>query len=380
MKNQIVCFSFFLSSFCTAQTSINAERILAETSKSLSAIREVSLEHRRVIKYKSLRRFNEFSGNAYLDFRDSSNVMGARFYFTNSSYTIAYNGRQCVLTNNTKQEFELFDNPLAFDLAQFSFLNHSIYSLRNALPWIIQEAAGNFVVRDSAISGNDNWAISFLLTKGTIRSDGSRSNLTEDIDMKYTLLIKKENYLPSMIIQENRMTRDSVLTFFSNIQLSPKFDQTKFMVKSYIPVYKQVEAKAKQFSITSVDFTLPYVTKDSLSISNLKGNVVLIDFWINNCSPCIQIIPALHSFQNEFGNASFKLVSVNSYDDIEDIKSFLKSKPLINYPVLYGGSKVAENYGINGFPTIFLLNKSGKIIYKGDFKEEYLRKMIKENL
>lgn len=176
------------------------------------------------------------------------------------------------------------------------------------------------------------------------------------------------------------MTRDSVITFFSNIKLSPKFDQTKFMVKSYIPVYKQVEAKAKQFSITSVDFTLPYITRDSVSISKLKGNVVMIDFWINNCSPCIQSIPALHSFQNEFGSASFKLVSVNCYDDIEDIKSFLKSKPLINYPVLYGGSKVAENYGVNGFPTIFLLNKLGKIIYKGDFKEEYLRKMIKENL
>lgn len=380
MKCQIIWFSCLLSSLCQAQISITAEKVLLETSRTLNELREVSLGHKRVIKYKSLRRFNELSGTAYLDFRDASNAMNAKFYFSNTSYTIAYNGKQCILADNLKMEYELFDNPLAFDLAQFSFLNHSIYSLRYALPWIIEEASENFIIRDSTIDGKDNWAISFLLSKGSIRSNGARLNLTEEIDMRYTFLINKRSYLPLMVIQENKMTKDSLLTFFSDIDLSPAFKQNKFFVSNYTPTYKKIDGKAKQFSITSVDFKLPSIDGDSLSVSNLKGNIVMIDFWINNCSPCIQIIPALRSFQNEFDKKSFRLISVNSYDDVEDIRFFLKSKPMIDYPVLYNGKSIADQYGINGFPTIFLLDKSGKVIYKGDFKEAYLRNMIKENL
>lgn len=88
----------------------------------------------------------------------------------------------------------------------------------------------------------------------------------------------------------------------------------------------------------------------------------MLDFWIKNCGPCIQSVPHLNELQKKFKDKNFKLISINSYDSKEDISRFC-NKHKIDYMVLVNGKRVAKEYGVSGFPTFFIIDKSGKIIY-----------------
>ncbi|HEX4374736.1 MAG TPA: TlpA disulfide reductase family protein, partial [Puia sp.] len=94
----------------------------------------------------------------------------------------------------------------------------------------------------------------------------------------------------------------------------------------------------------------------------LKDQVVLIDFWIKNCGPCIESVPHLVELQNKFRNSHFKLISINAYDSKEDVSWFCK-KHNANYPVLLNGKPVAAQYGVGAFPAFFIIDKTRKIIY-----------------
>jgi thiol-disulfide isomerase/thioredoxin len=113
----------------------------------------------------------------------------------------------------------------------------------------------------------------------------------------------------------------------------------------------------------SLDWQLKvYDESTMLRLNELKGNVVLLDFWIKNCGPCIQSVPHLNELNNKFTDKNFKLISINSYDAKEDVKWFY-DKHKIKYTVLMNGKEVATSYGVSSFPTIFILDKTGKIIY-----------------
>lgn len=73
-------------------------------------------------------------------------------------------------------------------------------------------------------------------------------------------------------------------------------------------------------------------------------------------------MPHLNELQKKFKGKSFKIISINSYDSREDVKWFC-NKHQTNYSVLLNGKPVAEKYGVSAFPTFFIIDKTGKIIY-----------------
>jgi len=99
-----------------------------------------------------------------------------------------------------------------------------------------------------------------------------------------------------------------------------------------------------------------------ISLDELKGKVILLDFWIKNCGPCIQSVPHLNELQNKFKGKNLKIISINSYDSKEEVSWFC-NKHKTDYTVLLNGKAVAGKYGVSGFPAFFIIDKTGKIIY-----------------
>lgn len=113
------------------------------------------------------------------------------------------------------------------------------------------------------------------------------------------------------------------------------------------------------------DFTLPTHDGKQLKLSDLKGKVVLLDFWATWCPPCRKGIPDLIALKEQYKAKGFEVVGVSIDEFTRDTKAevvpFIKEYG-INYPVVYGTMDLARAYdGVSSIPTSFLINQKGEI-------------------
>ncbi len=113
------------------------------------------------------------------------------------------------------------------------------------------------------------------------------------------------------------------------------------------------------------DFTLETLDGKSLSLSQLRGKAVLVNFWATWCGPCKIETPWLVDLQKEYGGQGLQIVGVAMDDSGKDeIARFAKDMG-VNYPVLLGKEAVGAAYGgVPGLPESFFVGRDGKIVDK----------------
>ncbi|MFA5806718.1 MAG: TlpA disulfide reductase family protein [Melioribacteraceae bacterium] len=145
---------------------------------------------------------------------------------------------------------------------------------------------------------------------------------------------------------------------------------------NYIPA-------AQKSSALAPDFTLPTSDGKSMKLSDLKGKVVIVDFWATWCPPCRKGIPDLIDLKKKYGSKGFEIVGVSLDTDTKgEVVPFIKNYG-INYPVVYGNSIVAQAYGgVRAIPTSFVIDKQGKIVasYEGLMPKSTYENHIKKLL
>jgi peroxiredoxin len=109
------------------------------------------------------------------------------------------------------------------------------------------------------------------------------------------------------------------------------------------------------FSLTSIDGEL-------YRLSELKGRVIMLNFWFIDCASCVDEIPLLNQLTEEYKDEDFLLLSFST-DDKETILNFKKSHEL-KYVVFENSSDLIQNtfHLPYGYPTNIILDKEGKII------------------
>jgi thiol-disulfide isomerase/thioredoxin len=121
----------------------------------------------------------------------------------------------------------------------------------------------------------------------------------------------------------------------------------------------------------------------TMKLSSLRGKAVIVDFWATYCGPCKIEMPWFVELQNKYGKDGLQIVGVAEDDAGEKAISDFTHKMGINYPILIGTEKVADLYGgLDGLPTTFFLDRSGKIIDKqlGLISESVIVDNIKKGL
>lgn len=113
----------------------------------------------------------------------------------------------------------------------------------------------------------------------------------------------------------------------------------------------------------AADFTLMDSNGDDLTLSDLRGKVVIVDFWATWCPPCRQEIPGFVALQKKYGD-ELVIVGVTLDDSWDPVHPFMKQYA-INYPVVMGNPSVVRAFGnIDAIPTTFVLDREGVIRLK----------------
>ena len=114
---------------------------------------------------------------------------------------------------------------------------------------------------------------------------------------------------------------------------------------------------------TAPGFQLHSAASTDLSLADLKGQVVLINFWASWCGPCRQEMPVLEQLYKKYKSAGFTLLGVNVEPKSAEAEGFLKSTP-VSFPILFDpDSKVSKLYEVSGMPSTVILDRTGKVRY-----------------
>jgi peroxiredoxin len=110
-------------------------------------------------------------------------------------------------------------------------------------------------------------------------------------------------------------------------------------------------------------FTLAARDGGKLSLADLKGQVVMINFWATWCGPCRQEMPLLAQLHDKYEPLGFTMLGVNVEPDSAAAVAWLKSVP-VTFPILFDtDSAVAGSFGVEGMPSSVLVDRNGQVRY-----------------
>src|SRR5262245_6416761 len=109
------------------------------------------------------------------------------------------------------------------------------------------------------------------------------------------------------------------------------------------------------------DFTLKNLSGNSVTLSNLKGQVVLINFWATWCGPCRVEMPAIQRRYDAFKDQGLAVLAVNFDEPITDVSAFARSLNLTFTVLLDPDGVVNDLYHVGGYPSTFIVDRSGMI-------------------
>jgi peroxiredoxin len=136
-------------------------------------------------------------------------------------------------------------------------------------------------------------------------------------------------------------------------------------------------------AVPAPDFSLMDMDGEQHSLSDYRGQVIMLNFWATWCPPCRREIPSMESIFQDLGEQGFVVLAVNEFEEPDHVFAYMGQLSVIpNFPILFDtDSKVAQLYGVKGLPTTLLIDKQGQIVYSAvggrDFDHPEVRAIVR---
>jgi peroxiredoxin len=110
------------------------------------------------------------------------------------------------------------------------------------------------------------------------------------------------------------------------------------------------------------NFSAKDMNGDQVKLKDLKGKIVVINFWFIHCEPCRVEIPELNKMVDSYNNNDSIVFIAIALDQKPEIKNFLKENKF-NYRIISDGRTIAKQYAIGSYPTHLVLDPEGKVYF-----------------
>jgi peroxiredoxin len=146
-------------------------------------------------------------------------------------------------------------------------------------------------------------------------------------------------------------------------------------------------ALAATLSGQAPGFSLQSRDGKTMSLADLKGQVVMINFWATWCVPCRQEMPHLEALHARYNSLGFTLLGVNVEDDPAGAKKWLEENGPVTFPILFDPkNEVSKLYKVVAMPSTVLVGRDGTMRfihngYKPGYEGEYqnqVRTLLRE--
>ncbi|MGQ0556554.1 MAG: TlpA family protein disulfide reductase [Nitrospiraceae bacterium] len=127
-------------------------------------------------------------------------------------------------------------------------------------------------------------------------------------------------------------------------------------------LYVAAGVKEMAEPLAAPGFVLTTIEGRTIESSQLRGHIVLVNFWATWCGPCKEEMPALKRLKEHFAGKSFELLAVTTDQQVEGIRTFVRALGL-EFPVLLDDTKdVSAAFGVRGLPTTVLIDQQGRLV------------------
>lgn len=110
------------------------------------------------------------------------------------------------------------------------------------------------------------------------------------------------------------------------------------------------------------EFFLPKLGGGDVGLADLKGKIVVLDFWATWCGPCEESIPVLNEFYEAHRASGVEVYGIATDADGTEVVAPWIAERDVRYPILISDYELAQRFGVPGLPVSFFLAPDGRVI------------------
>ncbi|MGC9343964.1 MAG: redoxin domain-containing protein [Bacteroidales bacterium] len=220
-----------------------------------------------------------------------------------------------------------------------------------------------------------------------------RKSFDELKDFSVNFIYENEGSLVTLLALTNQLGRNFfVFHPVKDFEIFQRVDSILIQKYPDLDAVKQIHTQVERIKLSqqeekdflgegekAPDFTLNDPSNKEISLSDLKGKIVFLNFWASWCQPCMEQLPSIKNIYNQYQQEGLEVMQVSLDKNYEDWSQIIEQEGLewINVSELnFWDSKVASLYGVTTLPSNFLISKEGKIIAV-NLSPEQLKKELK---
>ncbi|MBR1626405.1 MAG: TlpA family protein disulfide reductase [Bacteroidales bacterium] len=186
-----------------------------------------------------------------------------------------------------------------------------------------------------------------------------QADLYKDFIKKYP----ESGYAYSVLISEIQMLQDNDNAVMKYCEELVNEKSNNAWHKYFTEAYKY--KLAKQTVASTLVFSGQDKDGKTFTERDVKGKLILIDFWASWCKPCIEALPKLKNLHNKYKDKGLTIVSISVDMNPNDWNTFIEKNPFEWLSVLGNGQDLTQRYDFQYIPYVLIADANGKILQKG---------------
>lgn len=246
--------------------------------------------------------------------------------------------------------------------ARMMMLQTSLTSAESLTPEVEKEAE-TIANGEDAETATKSDARMLLMQIHRVKLDTSSSDLVTKLDNEMQAFAKDFPTHPFSVVAD--MERAELWATLDTAKEASLLELAAKSTNEQVAAEAKKRIDKKEKLKKPLDISFKDIEGKQVSLAEMKGKVVLIDFWATWCGPCVAEIPNVVAVYNKFKDKGFEIIGISLDQDKDALTKFVKEKNM-PWPQYFDGkgwqNEISQRYGIESIPAMWLVDKDGKVV------------------